>query len=673
MSDLRQRWWILVYYYVFGLSAACPLRCDCFTDNRGIATVDCQNISLTSIPSGIPANCNILLLRDNNLSKLPAYSFENITQLLLLDVSGNDIKFIDVNAFLGLSKLKTLRLNRNNIPYNKSGLIPGVFRPLIYVTSLFIGLNANVTDRRQEYPDEAIGDMLNLEHLGMDGLTNKTFGPGFKCLRNLRVLDMSGNSQRCKIDTLDNRTLESFRSTPLTEIYFQNCVISRISSEAFAGIVSLALLDLSYSKRQLPFDQLEDLSFGLKTTNISYLYLNKLSNFDTHNVLDKRHLRFLKHTKLKELQLDDNDITWIETDWVRDALPRTLEKLSLKNNFLLGDSAALTYTIFFLPNLKEFQLSPIHSVNVGTMLLWLPFNLEALVLTSINTDGVPLPSITFTGNSLQRIILTRGSVSGLRGPMVGLNVLEKMELSHLNCFHITFDYFQFMPLLKSINLSTNYLGLTLSHDEKGTLFENQRMLVDVDLSRNSIASLPARFFQGLRQIQFIDLSYNAIRDLNVHLDKMPFLNTLNLFSNQLLYLPSHVIKSLDIIAKKTNISVDLGDNPLTCDCSSYSFLTWMSTTQVHFVKKDNYTCIMDGVIVYFGNMQPVLFELDQLCASRTILLGLCSCCISLSLIFCFGGILYRYRLHITYLYHAAWRQHNTHRTDVAEEFTFTAF
>ncbi|PIO70170.1 leucine rich repeat domain protein [Teladorsagia circumcincta] len=95
----------LVMATVISTSHLCPSMCDCTAQGR----VDCSQRELTQVPPGIPPSTRYLDLRGNLLEVLPRYSLSGLGENLVhLDLSKNNLRNIDPNAFRGLKKLRTL-------------------------------------------------------------------------------------------------------------------------------------------------------------------------------------------------------------------------------------------------------------------------------------------------------------------------------------------------------------------------------------------------------------------------------------------------------------------------------------------------------------------------------------------------------------------------------------
>ncbi|XP_029306511.1 trophoblast glycoprotein [Cottoperca gobio] len=105
-----------VMHFLFLLAAVlschgCPDKCLCFSQ-----TVKCQNQDLDAIPHSLPANTKFLFVTGNNISHISVDSFPTHLQMLTdLYLSGNEIESVDAMVFDNLPNLVRLDLSNNNI------------------------------------------------------------------------------------------------------------------------------------------------------------------------------------------------------------------------------------------------------------------------------------------------------------------------------------------------------------------------------------------------------------------------------------------------------------------------------------------------------------------------------------------------------------------------------
>ncbi|XP_066274930.1 immunoglobulin superfamily containing leucine-rich repeat protein-like isoform X2 [Branchiostoma lanceolatum] len=186
--DLNMLAWIyLVVAAVLvlaGGTSACPLECQC----NG-PTVACSNSSLTSIPSGIPANVTTLDLSYNRIALNTSGIFINFTNLISLNLGWNTITTIDSGSFQGLTNLKTLLLCGNML----QTLSQNVFADLRFLEVLDLSQN-NIRDTTSEL----FSPLAMLTSLNLTGNRLQTLPAGvLQSLPNLTLLSLSDNPWSC--------------------------------------------------------------------------------------------------------------------------------------------------------------------------------------------------------------------------------------------------------------------------------------------------------------------------------------------------------------------------------------------------------------------------------------------------------------------------------------------
>ncbi|KAG7474497.1 trophoblast glycoprotein [Solea senegalensis] len=100
---------LLVLLLVVLSCHGCPDRCLCSSQ-----TVKCQNQDLDNIPRSLPSNTKILFVTGNNISRLTVDSFPNSLEMLTdLYLSGNELESVGEMVFDNLPNLVRLDLSNN--------------------------------------------------------------------------------------------------------------------------------------------------------------------------------------------------------------------------------------------------------------------------------------------------------------------------------------------------------------------------------------------------------------------------------------------------------------------------------------------------------------------------------------------------------------------------------
>ena len=217
-----------------------------------------------------------LYLEENNIGAIPVRTFQNHQNLQTLNLAGNNIQTIDKEALFGLFYLNRLELQENGI-YSMN---PDFLNSASALNFLNISLNI-------------LSDLPSFEKLGL-----------------LTLLDASGNY----IKTLSNRTFVGQRK--LVELNLSDNRISRIPDTLLLGCESLLRLDVSQNRIQY-----------LHPSVFIGLHVQKL--FLQENSVKAIGSVFQSIEDLQEVNLSSNEIT----DTIqRNMFPKSLEMLDLSRN-----------------------------------------------------------------------------------------------------------------------------------------------------------------------------------------------------------------------------------------------------------------------------------------------------------------------------------------------------
>uniref|UniRef100_A0A182ILJ9 Uncharacterized protein n=1 Tax=Anopheles atroparvus TaxID=41427 RepID=A0A182ILJ9_ANOAO len=192
---------------------ACPSECSC---SEGTKYLNCSHRALTDIPSELPANVLRLDLSHNNLKRLNVEAFQNCTKLqalllagnvieqfdkelllkmdwlVVLDLSSNQLSHLDSDSFSEVNKsLRRLRLSSNPIVLPDSG----PFLELPELEELYLD-GCNLT----ELPDETFSELGGLTLLDL-------FGNQFDEDMNIDVFEPLSHLMKLRLPTLSESTV----------------------------------------------------------------------------------------------------------------------------------------------------------------------------------------------------------------------------------------------------------------------------------------------------------------------------------------------------------------------------------------------------------------------------------------------------------------------------------
>ena len=164
-----------------------------------------------------------------------------------------------------------------------------------------------------------------------------------------------------------------------------------------------------------------------------------------------------------------------------------------------------------------------------------------------------------------------GNISKLEEPPYSLRFLN-LSNNKLERFAMKLNR------IRILILSDNFLGGFL-HSNK-YMITNKSMLEHVDLSRNIIYKLNVGLFHGQPNLKQIILGRNGLREVAFDLSQSPSLRFLDLSNNLITSLNERTMAMFENIAKISNLTIDMYNNPLSCNCGTLPFLIWMTKKHV---------------------------------------------------------------------------------------------
>ncbi|XP_069119778.1 toll-like receptor 4 isoform X2 [Argopecten irradians] len=644
--------WIILLSLVHtarGVKERCPVPCSCSYKGEAAKVLDCSNLNWERLPLNFifpPSVVNISLAY-NKFKVLLNGTFTNLTNLQSLNISHNRLSRMDYSCFEGLESLTTLDISYNELKMTTNVYTPGIFRHLKNLTFLDIHANIRQSTTDQKYPDEALSELEFLQELMMDGLTDVTFGQGFRKLTHLTVLDMSvrDDESSCVLINVHNTTFSSLSYSTLSLLKLVQCDIYRIAPGAFSMLTFLTELDLSKNDR-LTFKGMTNASVGFNLTNIQVVHLNGINRHSDPWTLKQDDFVHFHDTNLKTLTLDSNRITNIEVD-VIDVLPITLQLLTIRENYLtdahfLAELVRLenllvfdisyqlhyTMSLGIIPkneitslaasqespedpeavegdrgNTQTFETKPIemkNTMNYSIMhhdkrtendVIKLPFRLRKAIGNNLKIDPLSAPPVTFdANNSLEYLDLSSNGVHAWYGKWSGLHFLRFLNVSFNGIFRVAPDTFGDMASLNTLFLNGNRLGVSIMQDKQFLTFSNQTKLIYLNLSDNAFTDLPEFIFVKQTNLKILDLRYNYLTAINFRMKSLGRIKEINLSNNTIRELTRINMEEIDYLSKKSNFTIDLTGNPLLCTCDQLEQLRWMAVSKPVFRNLKQYTC-----------------------------------------------------------------------------------
>uniref|UniRef100_A0A8C0ZGR3 Leucine rich repeat neuronal 2 n=1 Tax=Cyanistes caeruleus TaxID=156563 RepID=A0A8C0ZGR3_CYACU len=215
---------------------ACPPRCVCqirpwYTPRsayREAATVDCNDLFITSVPPELPEGTQTLLLQSNNIARLEQGELGYLRNLSELDLSQNSFSDIWDFGLRNMPQLLSLHLEENQLSELPDGSFPGLGN----LQELY--LNHNRLRRIAPRAFAGLGSLLRL-HLNSN-LLRTLDSRWFQMLPSLEILMVGGNKVDAfqHLPALHRQTVESLPNLQEISIHGNplrcDCVIRWVNS-----------------------------------------------------------------------------------------------------------------------------------------------------------------------------------------------------------------------------------------------------------------------------------------------------------------------------------------------------------------------------------------------------------------------------------------------------------
>ncbi|ESO85110.1 hypothetical protein LOTGIDRAFT_168136 [Lottia gigantea] len=358
-----------------------------------------EHLQLSSSPHFAMKNLN---LSDNDLEQIPAFFFnQSYTELEYLDISDNDIRFIENGAFTGLNNLVFLDLSWN----------------LIEVLS-----------------DLVFEDLDNLVHLDLGNNMIAAIEPAtLGNLTALQELHLNYNH----ISTIGNIGLDNLENLLLLRL--DNNHITNIPEALFGNLTSLNVLNLS--RNHLEFIQNTTFHAELVVLDLSFNMLKELP----------------VGKGLKTLLLRRNHITWIPLH-VFDAMTQ-LEVLDLSFNRIT------TLDTKSFDELVNIQLLDLRQNEIHTILKSEDFDMPPLFhkldLSHNNVTNISDIGVCGFLHSVINLDLSYNPIETIYNVFDGgmsRTTIKNFVCQYCQLVHVADTSFEHVPSLTMVDLSNNKLS-----------------------------------------------------------------------------------------------------------------------------------------------------------------------------------------------------------------------
>ncbi|CAL1540792.1 unnamed protein product [Lymnaea stagnalis] len=593
---------------------------------------------------------------------------------------------MSVDAFQGLGRLKKLSLWNNNLDLRLSPYHPDVFSPLVSLEVLFLNQNMPNGSTGFGYPDRALSKLVKLRTLQIDGLENATFGPGFRNMTSLISLNVSGyQGGYCKMTSLTNKTFVNVQH--LQHLNLSSCYVKGkfIEAGTFSPLGSLVSLDLTHNE-DIDIVNLDKVFYGLHDTKtLRHLKMHLIVNrYSVGICLDSSYIRhFPKY--LEHFDAQENNLEALDRQVISKLSP-SLKSLDVSGNkfvfgtYLLDLHRMKNLTsvkinggsfVYNLPSLYPYELSRYSLQSNCTLyghtkvqkfrafVLDLPPNLETI---EMNEAGLKynLSELNATHNNLKHLSLRGNYFSHLYGPFHNFDQLETLDLSFCQVKFISCHFFPSFRSLKNLSLNNNQLGDFFSERDESNetfVFSNLTSLSRLDLSYNNIRKLDPGIFKSLKSLRVLILANNSMINFTVDISLLFNLTYLDLSHNQISSLPADTRTFIDCHLKL--LEIKMAQCSILCECVNLEFLLWMTGSRAFDDRFQGYLCVKEdsSIMPITDGYNSTLDELEHACTSHVTIFFFVGAGTVVMFIVILGGIIYRFRWKIRYLYYAAYLQY----------------
>ena len=493
----------------------------------------------------------ISLRFSNNKFNFIPRSLYQLSNLKLLDMSGNNITEIDGNLLKGLSSLVELDLSKNKIKF-----IPNSIQFLVFLEVLKFSNNQLL-----EIPEE----------LG--------------CLTRLKKLFLNENSLQFLPKNIFSKMIG------LEEIYIYKNRLENIcdtSSSIFDNMKHLKFLDI-HSNYLTIFNIFTEMPI-LDSLLLSYNQISKIKGLDQCSNLTNLDLNnnkitefppdILKLKKLSTLNLQNNDLNSIPNTL---GLMNNLVRLNIEGNPLkrlvgkMRNCSTQELKNYLKSRITEQDLenTPMskedlydindENNNLNNQIMHNIYN-NGLVMKEMNLKEIPVEEMQncIQKNSLNKIDFSVNQIIDINNLTYVLNRIE--SITELNLSKNLIETFPLiilsLPNLSILNISKNKIN-RFPYDEftSTNLSQIKCNLTSLDISFNFLTKFPdvIGLFQNISEI---NLANNNIISIDNILNMKLFeLDILNLSDNKLEKLPNKLYKVIPKLKSLLCSNNDLRDVP----------------------------------------------------------------------------------------------------------------
>ncbi|XP_073685268.1 toll-like receptor 8b [Garra rufa] len=559
------------------------LPCDVTLSNISVA-LDCSGRSLKRIPKNLIWNTTEIDFADNKIEYLPKDAFWNLTNLTQINLRKNQIEKSlkkDSGVFSSLANLETLNLDDNKIKAFPRDLPPGLqklslnsnhiktigptdFAGIKKLKILMLNKNCyhNVSLELTIHNETFQHTNLTVLELSKNGLQKIPFALprslrklslllnridcvhafDLNSLRNLRVLDLSGNCPICftapfpcttcqtKNNALQIHPDAFSKLSKLQDLRLSGNSLQTINSSWFRNLPLLKYLYLSFNSLISELESGQFFSVLPKVEVVDFSYNNPSQTFNQRLKLSKD---FASLQSLQTLHLEGY-------------IFHELCEEDLRPLFGLRNLSVLNLGVNFLQRVNLSVFSNFHNLSLISLIdnrltFTNPFQRQECRSDVFSEDN--------EGHHREGPYIHTNEQFRHYPPFTKAECLATgavLDLSRNNIYHVNPIIFTGAENITCLNLSSNFIASYFN----GTEFADFPKLKYLDLSHNRVYMRSDSALNELKELEVLDLSHNkhyfevaGVRNSLTFMEKLPLLKVLNLSWNEINSLTNKTLKS----------------------------------------------------------------------------------------------------------------------------------
>ena len=622
--------------------------------------IDCSRLNLHRIPTNLNgANVARLDLSHNQMMYLNASDLQTFNTLLWLDLSWNNLRYLNDDSFIYVgSTLTFLDLSHNRF----LALPDNSFVPLQNVLTLLLAYPG--IPREQVVPPLGPGfqNVTQLRNLSLTGIYIEDFNATFLhnlVPTNLKIANFSFNT----FARTENDTFLGFHS-------LQHLTMRHVS-ELTEPALSRLMLSLNNSSLKILELGGNDGLRGLRTTTFSGLTNAPLDYLEVSftGVRFIEDYTFRPVGNLTQLKLDGMQLYSVSL-YAFQGLHK-IHSLDLEQNNLtdidrcLNNLTTLRHLILDMNPLQQIGSETfygLHSLNYltlsSTRVSHLPNNtfMHLRKLQNLNMNWLENHELTIEPNAFQGcsdVRIFRMKKAGIRNfTAYHVRPMAKLE-------HISLDYNVLTGLdpqiFKPVNSTLRVISLIQSNItaemlEDG-LLQDLPYLNTTWLCENGLRHIPNDTFKGYASLYLIDLQDNRFPHIPEAVKLVHTMRILNIYNNSIQKVRHDLYDDLGYLNSSQLYEYMGGNNPYNCSChDDIPFIEWFNETNITTDDRTFYRCswpeqVKNDELYKFNRALCDRHEPPNYLGLEIALPATVVVVVALTL-----GLLYRYRLKIKWLW-----------------------